>query len=90
MGRATPRLFSALKRIRIDLEGLVIILNRFIKPALGGEGIAQIVQRLEKVRIDLDGLAIVLDRFIKPALGGEGDPQIVQRVGEFGLIWMAL
>ena len=68
----------------------MIVLDRFIELALGGEGDAQIVQRFAIVRIDLDGLAKVLDRFIKPALGGEGDTQIVQRVRVFGLIWMAL
>ena len=64
----------------IDLDRLAIVLDRFIKPALGGEGDTQIVQRFGEIRIDLDGLAIVLDRFIKPALGGEGDAQIVQRL----------
>ena len=68
-----PRLSSASEIVRIDLDGLAIVLDRFIKPALGGEGDTQIVQRFGEIRIDLDGLAIVLNRFIKPALGGEGD-----------------
>ena len=54
---------------------------RFIQPALGDEGIAQIAQRLVIVWPDLDSPAIILDCFVKPAFRNEGVAQIVQRFG---------
>ena len=60
-GEGDTQIVQRVGEIRIDLDGLAIVLNRFIEPALGGEGKAQIVQRFAVIRIDLDGLMVMFN-----------------------------
>src|SRR5262249_3125979 len=68
--------------LTVDLDGAVVVSDGAVEVALGGIGVAAIVEGAGVIGAELEGLAVVLDSFVVVVLVVPEDAAIVIRDGK--------
>ena len=67
------------REVRLELQGLLVLGDRFVQFALLQKSVAEVVVGDREVRLDLQGLLVLGDRFVHSALLQKSVAEVVVR-----------
>src|SRR6266849_3440594 len=85
-GKNVGKIVVGLRVVPLQAQAFLVFFYRFIKPVLGGKGVAEVAMGAGIARFVVDRVLKVGDGFGKPAFHRQRDAQVIVSVRMVGLL----